>query len=146
MAALSSQPYAETQRPSRLLEGLCVVVGRGTRCQMATRWRELHPKLSKCHDIGSACAGHDKPLSRVKPVCSHSAPITNLQLHPRIWGHPNMVITPLSAELFIGMLTFCLCVHLSGAEQTQLHCLRRPHWSLARSAMIWHYPTASWGF
>ncbi|KAK5933045.1 hypothetical protein CgunFtcFv8_004703 [Champsocephalus gunnari] len=46
MAALSSQPYAETQRPSRLVEGLCVVVGRGTWCQMATPIRDVNSTQS----------------------------------------------------------------------------------------------------
>lgn len=52
----ASKTHAETERPSRLespaLEGICVIVRHRPLCQMASRWREPHPYLSKCHHIG----------------------------------------------------------------------------------------------
>lgn len=100
-------------------------------CDMGRYARWLVCDVNPTHTCQNATtlagAGHAQSLSWEKPVC-FSAPITNLQQHPRIWGHPNMVITPqflegwsgaLRSSLVCCLLTVCVSICWYG-EQTQL--------------------------
>lgn len=125
-------------------------------CDMGSfaRWRvhDVNPTHTCQNATTLAGAGRPKSLLRENPVCNHSAPITNLQKHPRIWGHPNMVITlqflegwswELSSSLVCAVYLLSVCPSVDMENRRSSIILWRPHWKLARITIIWHYPAVS---
>lgn len=131
--------------PSRLeppaLEGLCVVVWQRPLCQMARVWRAPPPTLVKMPQHQPEWA---RVLSGEKMLSDYSSPITNLQWHRRLWGHPDMVITPplLGGRHGAETLNGARCLHpVCASICWRLLRLRRPQRTAGMQTIIWHFPT-----
>lgn len=136
--------------PVSTLEGISLVVWHGLPCQMVVR--DMNPTHNCQNATTAAGAGHAKSFLKEKPVCNHSAPITNLQTHPRIPGHPNGVISlhflegwrwELSPSLVCVVYLLSVCPSVVMENGNSSIFLWRPLWRLG-----WHnnYLTLSDGF
>lgn len=163
----ASKTHAETERPSRLespaLEGICVIVRHRPLCQMASRWREPHPYLSKCHHIGWLQGALNPSRGRRQFATIQ----LQLQIFSSTRGFEAIQIWWLLRSSWRGggaerwalhwyaLFTYCLCVHLliwrtDAARFFFLFFIFFPAeghtGSLARISIIWHYPAVSWNF